>query len=76
LRCSSRDETLARLRKTRAGGHPVIASGAGIGLTAKFTERSGADLVVVYNSGRYRMTVLIIPVGARAADEERVNLSR
>jgi predicted TIM-barrel enzyme len=52
----SRTETLARLRKTIASGEPIITAGAGIGLSAKFTERGGADLIVIYNSGRYRMT--------------------
>lgn len=52
----SRDQVTARLRKTLAAGQPVIAAGAGIGLSAKFTERGGADLIVIYNSGRYRMT--------------------
>lgn len=52
----SRDEVASRLARTLAGGHPVIAAGAGIGLSAKFTEKGGADLVIIYNSGRYRMT--------------------
>ena len=52
----SRTEVLKRLKKTIAGGAPVIAAGAGIGLSAKFTERGGADLIIIYNSGRYRMT--------------------
>ena len=52
----AREQVAGRLRKVIAAGHPVIAAGAGIGLTAKFTERGGADLIVVYNSGRYRMT--------------------
>ena len=34
----------------------MIAAGAGIGLSAKFAEKGGADLVIIYNSGRYRMT--------------------
>jgi predicted TIM-barrel enzyme len=52
----SRDQVLDRLRRVTAARRPVIVAGAGIGLTAKFTERGGADLIVVYNSGRYRMT--------------------
>ena len=52
----TRNEVAERLRKTVAGGHPVVAAGAGIGLSAKFAERGGADLIVIYNSGRYRMT--------------------
>jgi predicted TIM-barrel enzyme len=52
----TRREVLARLRKTLGEGHPIIAAGAGIGLSAKFAERGGADLIIIYNSGRYRMT--------------------
>jgi predicted TIM-barrel enzyme len=52
----TRQDVLDRLRKTIAARSPVIAAGAGIGLSAKFTERGGADLIIVYNSGRYRMT--------------------
>ena len=52
----SRKEVRERLRKTLEAGRPVIAAGAGIGLSAKFAERGGADLVIIYNSGRYRMT--------------------
>jgi predicted TIM-barrel enzyme len=52
----SRTEVLKRLKKTIAGGSPAIAAGAGIGLSAKFTEKGGADLIIIYNSGRYRMT--------------------
>ena len=52
----SRESIVAKLDKVRGAGRPVIAAGAGIGLSAKFTERGGADLVIIYNSGRYRMT--------------------
>jgi predicted TIM-barrel enzyme len=52
----ARTDVVRRLEKTLAAGRPVIAAGAGIGLSAKFAEKGGADLVVVYNSGRYRMT--------------------
>jgi predicted TIM-barrel enzyme len=52
----SRKEVRERLRKTLEAGRPVIAAGAGIGLSAKFAEKGGADLVIIYNSGRYRMT--------------------
>ena len=52
----SRNEVRERLRKTLEAGRPVIAAGAGIGLSAKFAEKGGADLVIIYNSGRYRMT--------------------
>jgi predicted TIM-barrel enzyme len=46
---------LDRLGKVTADGKPIIAAGAGIGLSAKFTEKGGADLIIIYNSGRYRM---------------------
>ncbi len=48
-------EALARLRTTVAAGGTIIGSGAGTGISAKFAERGGADLIIVYNSGRYRM---------------------
>ena len=51
----TRLEVIARLRDTMAQGLPIIAAGAGTGISAKFIERGGADLVIVYNSGRFRM---------------------
>ena len=48
-------EALARLRKTIDGGGIIIGSGAGTGLSAKCAEAGGADLIIIYNSGRYRM---------------------
>jgi predicted TIM-barrel enzyme len=51
----TRDETLARLRAEIAAGRPIIGAGAGTGLSAKLAEAGGADLIVIYNSGRYRM---------------------
>lgn len=51
----SRAECLRRLRAQIAAGHPVIGAGAGTGISAKFAERGGVDLIVIYNSGRYRM---------------------
>src|ERR687891_229048 len=50
-----RDECLRRLRKTVAAGSPIIGAGAGTGISAKFAEAGGADLIIIYNSGRYRM---------------------
>lgn len=50
-----RDESLARLRKRIAAREPIIGAGAGTGITAKFSERGGVDLIIIYNSGRYRM---------------------
>ncbi|KAI0776822.1 TIM-barrel-protein domain-containing protein [Trametes elegans] len=52
---ANREEALARLRKTIADGRAILGAGAGIGLTAKFVEQGGADLIVIYNSGRFRM---------------------
>lgn len=46
---------LAKLRAQVDAGRPIIGSGAGIGLSAKSAEAGGADLIVVYNSGRFRM---------------------
>jgi predicted TIM-barrel enzyme len=51
----TRAEALARLRKQVEHGKPIIGAGAGTGLSAKCAEAGGADLVIVYNSGRYRM---------------------
>jgi predicted TIM-barrel enzyme len=50
-----RATVLARLRATIDAGRPVIGAGAGTGISAKAAEAGGADLIVVYNSGRYRM---------------------
>jgi predicted TIM-barrel enzyme len=51
----TREEVLARLRAQVEQGRPVIGAGAGTGLSAKFAEAGGADLIIIYNSGRYRM---------------------
>jgi predicted TIM-barrel enzyme len=50
-----RDEALARLCEQVAQGRPIIGAGAGTGLSAKCAEAGGADLIVLYNSGRFRM---------------------
>jgi predicted TIM-barrel enzyme len=50
-----RDEALTALRDQVARGLPVIGAGAGTGLSAKCAEAGGADLIVIYNSGRFRM---------------------
>ena len=49
------DEARARLRKTLADGGAIVGAGAGTGLSAKCAEAGGADLIIIYNSGRYRM---------------------
>jgi len=50
-----RQEILSRLRAKIARGAPIIGGGAGTGLSAKCEEAGGIDLIVIYNSGRYRM---------------------
>ena len=50
-----REEALARLRAQVAEGKPIIGAGAGTGLSAKSAEAGGVDLIIIYNSGRYRM---------------------
>jgi predicted TIM-barrel enzyme len=50
-----RDEALARLRAQVEQRRPIIGAGAGTGLSAKLAEAGGADLIIIYNSGRYRM---------------------
>jgi predicted TIM-barrel enzyme len=51
----TREEALAALRGQIAAGRPVIGAGAGTGLSAKCAQDGGADLIIIYNSGRYRM---------------------
>src|SRR5947208_4505329 len=51
----TRKEVIDRLRATLKKGEPIIAAGAGTGISAKFIERGGADLIIIYNSGRFRM---------------------
>ena len=51
----TRDEALARLRAQVEQGKPIIGAGAGTGLSAKLAEAGGADLIIIYNSGRDRM---------------------
>ena len=50
-----RDGILARLRQKVAAGQPIIGGGAGTGISAKLEEAGGIDLIVIYNSGRFRM---------------------
>ena len=51
----TRQEVVDRLNATLKRGEPIIAAGAGTGISAKFIERGGADLIIIYNSGRFRM---------------------
>lgn len=50
-----REESLRRLRAQVSQGIPIIGAGAGAGISAKFAERGGVDLIIIYNSGRFRM---------------------
>lgn len=50
-----REEGLQRLRSQVEAGKPIVGAGAGTGISAKFAERGGVDLIIIYNSGRYRM---------------------
>jgi predicted TIM-barrel enzyme len=50
-----RSDILARFRAMQAQDQPIIGAGAGTGISAKGEEEGGADLIVIYNSGRYRM---------------------
>jgi predicted TIM-barrel enzyme len=51
----TRQEVLSRLRKNIEARVPIIGAGAGTGISAKFEEEGGVDLIVIYNSGRFRM---------------------
>jgi len=50
-----RKELEARLRANIAAGIPIVGAGAGTGISAKMAEAGGADMAIIYNSGRYRM---------------------
>ncbi|MCP4189327.1 MAG: phosphoenolpyruvate hydrolase family protein [Planctomycetaceae bacterium] len=50
-----REDILHRLRKKVEQGTPIIGGGAGTGLSAKLEEAGGIDLIIIYNSGRFRM---------------------
>jgi predicted TIM-barrel enzyme len=49
------EQARQRLRATLAAGGTIVGAGAGTGLSAKCAEAGGADLIIIYNSGRYRM---------------------
>ena len=51
----SRSEVVSRLEAQVSAGKPIVGCGAGTGISAKFAEAGGADLIIIYNSGRYRM---------------------
>jgi predicted TIM-barrel enzyme len=52
----TREEVKERLRNTLNQQKAIIAAGAGTGISAKFIEKGGADLIIIYNSGRFRMS--------------------
>src|SRR6516165_5882094 len=51
----TREQCLQRLHAQLAAGKPIIGGGAGTGLSAKCAEAGGIDLIIIYNSGRFRM---------------------
>ncbi|MCX6049552.1 MAG: phosphoenolpyruvate hydrolase family protein [Chloroflexi bacterium] len=51
----ARSESLRRLRAQVAAGRALLGAGAGTGISAKFAEQGGVDIIIIYNSGRYRM---------------------
>src|SRR5438477_11392992 len=52
---STRDQILQHLRAQVVAGEPIIGGGAGTGISAKCAETGGIDLIIIYNSGRFRM---------------------
>ncbi len=50
-----KEEYIAQLQKVVSSGRPIVGAGAGTGISAKCAEEGGADLIIIYNSGRYRM---------------------
>jgi predicted TIM-barrel enzyme len=50
-----RQEIIKRLQDQVQAGKPIVGCGAGTGISAKFAEAGGADVIIIYNSGRYRM---------------------
>jgi hypothetical protein len=52
---TDRKAILEKLRKSIKDGNIIVGAGAGIGLSAKFIEQGGGDMIIIYNSGRFRM---------------------
>ena len=65
----TRKEVIERLRATLEQGQPIIAAGAGTGISAKFIEKGGGDLIIIYNSGRFRMAGHGSTAGLMAYDD-------
>jgi predicted TIM-barrel enzyme len=55
MHTNTRAEILERFRRKVTAGQPIIGGGAGTGLSAKCAEAGGIDLIIIYNSGRFRM---------------------
>ncbi len=55
IMAESRSSILKRFRNKVAQGLPIVGGGAGTGISAKCEEAGGIDLIVIYNSGKYRM---------------------
>src|SRR5579862_6010253 len=51
----TREQVLCQLHSQIANRRPIVGAGAGTGISAKFAEEGGADLIIIYNSGRFRM---------------------
>ena len=51
----ARADILKRFRAKIKAGEPIVGGGAGTGISAKWEEAGGIDLIVIYNSGRFRM---------------------
>ncbi len=51
----TREQVLRRLHEQTAARKPIVGCGAGTGISAKMAEAGGADIIIIYNSGRYRM---------------------
>ncbi len=50
-----RSEALRRLKHQLEASRAIVGAGAGTGISAKFAEKGGVDIIIIYNSGRYRM---------------------
>ena len=55
MNTQTRAEIIAKFKEEVVNGHILVGVGAGTGITAKSSEAGGADMLIIYNSGRYRM---------------------
>jgi predicted TIM-barrel enzyme len=62
----TREDMIRRLQSQVQQGKAIIGAGAGTGISAKFIERGGADFIVIYNSGRFRMAGIASSAGLLA----------